>query len=157
MARGINKVILVGNIGNDPEVKFMPSGKPVVALSLATSRAWKDKNTGQPVEQTDWHRLVFFDRLAEIVGEHLKKGSKIYAEGSLRNNKWQDKDGNDRITTEILVKEMQMLDSKGAAPQGGQSQSNQSQSRPQQSSQQQPQVTQVGNSQIDNFDDDIPF
>lgn len=111
MARGINKVILVGNLGNDPETKFMPSGGAVTNISVATSRSWKDKN-GQQQEHTEWHRVVFFNRLAEIAGEYLKKGSKVYVEGSLRTNKWQDKDGNDRYTTEIIAHEMQMLDSR---------------------------------------------
>lgn len=110
---GINKVILVGNLGNDPESKDMPNGGMVTNISVATSRTWKDKNTGQPQEQTEWHRVVFFNRLAEIAGEYLKKGSKVYVEGSLRTNKWQDKDGNDRYTTEIIANEMQMLDGKG--------------------------------------------
>ena len=113
MARGINKVILVGNLGNDPETKFMPSGGAVTNVSIATSRAWKDKNSGQMQEHTEWHRVVFFNRLAEIAGEYLKKGSKVYLEGSLRTNKWQDKDGNDRYTTEIIANEMQMLGSRG--------------------------------------------
>lgn len=147
MARGINKVILVGNLGNDPEVKFMPKGGAVTNVSLATSRTWKDKNTGQPQEQTEWHRVVFFNRLAEIAGEYLKKGSKVYVEGSLRTNKWQDKDGNDRYTTEIIANEMQMLDSTGEGGTGG------AHNSPSQSS---PQVTQVDNG-MDNFDDDIPF
>ena len=112
MARGVNKVILVGNLGNDPETKFMPSGGAVTNVSLATSRSFKDKD-GQQQERTEWHRVVFFNRLAEIAGEYLKKGSKVYVEGSLRTNKWQDKDGNDRYTTEIIANEMQMLDSRG--------------------------------------------
>ena len=113
MARGINKVILVGNLGNDPETRFMPSGGAVTNASLATSKAWKDKNTGEAKEETEWHRVVFFNRLAEIAGEYLKKGSKVYVEGSLRTNKWQDKDGNTRYTTEVIADTMQMLDSKG--------------------------------------------
>lgn len=113
MARGINKVILIGNIGQDPEVKYMPSGGAVTNVSLATSETWKDKNTGQPQERTEWHRVVFFNRLGEIAGEYLKKGSKVYIEGSLRTRKWQAQDGSDRYTTEIVASEMQMLDGRG--------------------------------------------
>ena len=113
MARGINKVILVGNIGQDPEVRFMPSGGAVCNLSLATSDSWKDKQTGQMQDRTEWHRLVFFNRLAEIVGQYLRKGSKIYAEGSLRTRKWQDQQGQERTTVEIVVSDMQMLDGRG--------------------------------------------
>ena len=113
MARGINKVILIGNFGADPEVKYMPSGDPVTTIRLATSESWKDKSTGENVEKTEWHRVVFFKRLAEIAGEYLKKGSKIYVEGRLQTRKWQGQDGQDRYTTEIVGNEMQMLDSRG--------------------------------------------
>lgn len=113
MARGINKVILIGNVGQDPEVKYMPSGGAVANISVATSETWKDKNTGQPQERTEWHRVVFFNRLGEIAGEYLRKGSKVYIEGSLRTRKWQAQDGTDRYTTEIVANEMQMLDSRG--------------------------------------------
>jgi single-strand DNA-binding protein len=113
MARGINKVILIGNIGQDPEVKYMPSGGAVTNVSVATSETWKDKNTGQPQERTEWHRVVFFNRLGEIAGEYLRKGSKVYIEGSLRTRKWQGQDGTDRYTTEIVASEMQMLDGRG--------------------------------------------
>ncbi|HWV14597.1 MAG TPA: single-stranded DNA-binding protein [Cellvibrio sp.] len=113
MARGINKVILIGNIGQDPEVKYMPSGGAVTNVSVATSETWKDKNTGQPQERTEWHRVVFFNRLGEIAGEYLKKGSKVYIEGALRTRKWQAQDGSDRYTTEIVASEMQMLDGRG--------------------------------------------
>ena len=113
MARGINKVILIGNVGRDPEVKYMPSGGAVTNISVATSETWKDKNTGQPQERTEWHRVVFFNRLGEIAGEYLRKGSKVYIEGSLRTRKWQAQDGTDRYTTEIVANEMQMLDSRG--------------------------------------------
>lgn len=111
-SRGVNKVIVVGNIGQDPEMKFMPSGGAVTNISVATSEAWKDKQTGQPQERTEWHRVVFFNRLAEIAGEYLKKGSKVYIEGSLRTRKWQAQDGTDRYSTEIVASEMQMLDSR---------------------------------------------
>ncbi len=113
MARGINKVILIGNLGKDPETRYMPSGGAVTNVTLATSETWKDKNTGEPQERTEWHRVVFFNRLGEIAGEYLKKGSKVYVEGSLRTRKWQGQDGQDRYTTEIVASEMQMLDSKG--------------------------------------------
>lgn len=111
--RGINKVIILGNLGNDPETRYMPNGNAVTNLSIATSESWKDKNTGQMQEKTEWHRVVFFNRLAEIAGEYLRKGSKVYIEGSLRTRKWQDQSGNDRYTTEIVASDMQMLDSKG--------------------------------------------
>lgn len=113
MARGINKVILIGNLGQDPETRYMPSGGAVTNVNLATSETWKDKQTGQPQERTEWHRVVFFNRLAEIAGEYLRKGSKVYVEGSLRTRKWQDQGGQDRYTTEIVANEMQMLDGRG--------------------------------------------
>ena len=113
--RGVNKVILVGNLGQDPETRYMPSGGAVTNVSVATSETWKDKNSGQMQERTEWHRVVFFNRLAEIAGEYLKKGGKVYVEGSLRTRKWQDQSGNDRYTTEIVASEMQMLDSRGGA------------------------------------------
>nr|BAR33261.1 Single-strand binding protein [uncultured Mediterranean phage uvMED] len=112
MSRGINKVILVGNCGQDPEVRHMPSGGAVTNISVATSESWKDKNTGDQQERTEWHRVVFFNRLAEIVEQHVKKGAKLYIEGSLRTRKWQGKDGQDRYTSEIVASEMQMLDSR---------------------------------------------
>lgn len=115
MARGVNKVILIGNVGQDPELKHMPSGGAVTNISLATSETWKDKNTGQPQERTEWNRVVFFNRLGEIAGEYLRKGSKVYVEGSLRTRKWQGQDGTDRYTTEIVASEMQMLDGRGDA------------------------------------------
>ncbi|MEM1145165.1 MAG: single-stranded DNA-binding protein [Pseudomonadota bacterium] len=113
-SRGVNKVILVGNLGADPETRFLPSGGSVTNVSLATSETWKDKQTGQPQERTEWHRVVFFNRLAEIAGEYLRKGSKVYVEGALRTRKWQDQSGQDRYTTEIVGNEMQMLDSRNA-------------------------------------------
>ena len=113
MARGINKVILIGNLGKDPDVRYMPSGSAVTNVTVATSENWKDKQTGEKQERTEWHNVVFFNRLAEIAGEYLKKGSKVYIEGSLRTRKWQDKNGQDRYTTEIVANEMQMLDSRG--------------------------------------------
>ncbi len=118
MARsGINKVILIGNLGADPEVRYMPSGMAVASLRLATSESWKDKNTGEPQERTEWHRVSIFGRLGEIAGQYLRKGSKVYLEGKLRTRKWQDQSGQDRYTTEVVVDmegTMQMLDSRGA-------------------------------------------
>lgn len=110
--RGVNKVILVGNMGKDPEIKYMPSGNAVANITVATSEQWKDKQTGEKKENTEWHRIVFFGRLAEIVGEYLKKGSQIYIEGRLQTRKWQDKSGTDKYTTEIIANEMQMLGGK---------------------------------------------
>lgn len=112
--RGVNKVILVGNLGQDPETRYLPSGGAVTNVTLATSETWKDKNSGQVQERTEWHRVVFFNRLAEIAGEYLKKGTKVYVEGALRTRKWQDQNGVDRYTTEVVASEMQMLDSRGA-------------------------------------------
>ena len=109
----VNKVILIGNLGQDPETKSLPSGSAVTNIRVATTEGWKDKQTGEKKEVTEWHTVVFFDRLAEIAGQYLKKGSKVYIEGSLRTRKWQDKNGNDRYTTEVRANEMQMLDSKG--------------------------------------------
>lgn len=114
MARGVNKVILIGNLGRDPELRQLPSGVAVVNITLATSSSWRDKTTGENKEATEWHNVVFFNRLAEIVGKYLKKGSKVYVEGSLRTRKWQDKSGSDRYTTEIVANDMQMLDSRSA-------------------------------------------
>jgi single-strand DNA-binding protein len=131
MARGINKVIIIGNIGQDPEVKYMPSGGAVTNVSIATSETWKDKATGQPQERTEWHRVVFFNRLGEIAGEYLKKGSKVYIEGSLRTRKWQAQDGTDRYTTEIVANEMQMLDGRGDNAGGGNYNQDQQYSAPQ--------------------------
>ena len=148
-SRGVNKVILAGNLGKDPEVRYMPSGGAVTNITVATSETWKDKTSGQPQERTEWHRVVFFNRLAEIAGEYLKKGSKVYLEGSLRTRKWQGQDGQDRYTTEIVAGEMQMLDSRG----GGSaefSQGAQASSRPASA----PAPAAAG---PDDFEDDIPF
>lgn len=111
---GINKVILVGNLGNDPETRYLPNGGAVTSISLATSESWKDKQTGQPQERTEWHRVVFFNRLAEIAGEYLRKGRKVYVEGSLRTRKWQDQNGQDRWTTEIVASDMLLIDGGGS-------------------------------------------
>lgn len=112
--RGVNTVILIGNLGSDPESRFLPSGGAVTNISLATSESWKDKQTGALQERTEWHRVVFFNRLAEIAAEYLKKGSKVYIMGSLRTRKWQDNNGQDRYSTEIVANDMQMLDSRGS-------------------------------------------
>ncbi|MEZ5565585.1 MAG: single-stranded DNA-binding protein [Gammaproteobacteria bacterium] len=116
---GINKVILIGNLGRDPETRYMPSGKAATNFSIATSERFKDRETGEAQERTEWHRIASFDRLAEICAEYLKKGSKVYIEGRLRTRKWQDKDGNDRYSTEIIADQMQMLDSRGSGSSGG--------------------------------------
>ena len=113
MARGVNKVILVGNLGKDPEVRYMPSGSAAANVTLATSESWKDKQTGEQREQTEWHTVVMFDRLAEIAAEYLRKRSQVYIEGKLRTRKWQDKEGRERYTTEIQANEMQMLGGRG--------------------------------------------
>ena len=163
MARGINKVIIVGNCGQDPETRYLPSGGAVTNISIATSEAWKDKTSGEQQERTEWHRVVFFNRLGEIAGEYLKKGSKVYVEGSLRTRKWQGQDGSDRYTTEIVASEMQMLDSRGGQ-EGGystqqdsggyQQQAPQQRQAPQQQNQAPQQQAPQG---MDSFDDDIPF
>ncbi len=119
MARGINKVILIGNLGQDPETRTMPSGMTVANLRIATSENWKDKQTGEQKERTEWHTVACFGRLGEIAGEYLRKGSQVYIEGSLRTRKWQDKEGKDRYTTEIIADEMQMLGGRGGAGGGG--------------------------------------
>jgi single-strand DNA-binding protein len=167
MARGINKVIIVGNIGGDPDVRYMPNGNAVTNVTIATSETWKDKQTGQNQERVEWHRAVFFNRLGEIAGEYLRKGSKVYLEGSLRTRKWQAQDGTDRYTTEIVVSEMQMLDSRnnqqGGHQQGGYQVADQQ--SVEQSSQQnrshilngtKPSLSAQGPAPTD-FDDDIPF
>lgn len=118
-SRGINKVIIVGNLGQDPEVKFMPNGSAVANFTVATSETWKDKQTGEQKEKTEWHRIVMYQRLAEIAGEYLKKGSKVYLEGRLQTRKWQNQQGADQYTTEIIANDMQMLDSRGQGGQGG--------------------------------------
>ena len=146
MARGINKVILVGNLGADPETRYMPSGSAVTNLSVATSESWKDKQTGEQKERTEWHKVAMFNRLAEIAAEYLRKGSQVYIEGKLRTRKWQDRDGNDRWTTEIIADEMQMLGGRGGG--GGGSMPMNQDSGP---SSPPPQAG------PDDFDDDIPF
>jgi len=119
MARGINKVILVGNLGGDPETRYMPSGGAVTNITVATNESWKDKQTGEQKDRTEWHKVAMFNRLAEIAAEYLRKGSQVYIEGKIRTRKWQDKDGNDRYTTEVIADEMQMLGGRGGAGGGG--------------------------------------
>jgi single-strand DNA-binding protein len=161
MSKGVNKVILVGNLGQDPEVKFMPSGNAVLSISIATSESWKDKQTGQPVEKTEWHRVTFFNRLAEIAGEYLKKGSQIYVEGKLQTRKWQDQAGVDRYTTEVIANNMQMLGAGGSSNDKAYDSSSDNQSRPQQHKNEQQAdqkpVSQSSPPPMDSFDDDIPF
>lgn len=139
-SRGVNKVILVGHLGADPEIKYMPSGTAVANVTIATSESWKDKTTGEKVEKTEWHKVTFYQKLAEIVGEYLKKGAQVYVEGRLQTRKWQAKDGTDRYTTEIIANEMQMLGSKGAS-----TEIREAQSQP------------ASNDTPPDFDDDIPF
>ena len=154
MARGINKVILIGNLGQEPEQKSMPNGDAVTNITVATSESWKDKQTGEQKERTEWHRIVFFRRLAEIAGQYLSKGSKVYIEGQLRTRKWQDQNGQDRYTTEIVASELQMLDSRGDNQGGYQNNGyQQSAPAPQTAMQQAPQQA----PQQDDFIDDIPW
>jgi len=161
MARGVNKVILIGNLGADPETKFMPSGGAVTNIRLATSESWKDKNSGQMQERTEWHRVVFFNKLGEIAGEYLKKGSKVYVEGSLRTRKWQGQDGQDRYSTEIVADQMQMLDGRGDASSG--SGGGYDRGRDQQGAgvpaptQNQSKSSGYSAPAAEDFDDDIPF
>ena len=152
MARGINKVILIGNLGNDPDIRYTGSGAAVANISLATAESWRDKDSGEQQERTEWHRIVFFGRLAEIAGEYLRKGSQIYVEGRLQTRKWQDKEGNDRYTTEIVGNEMQML---GGRASGGSASYNDSAPAQRPASNPAPQPATSGAS--DDFDDDIPF
>lgn len=152
MARGINKVILIGNLGADPEARYMTNGNAVVSVNVATSTSWKDKQSGETQERTEWHRVVFFNRLAEIVNEYLKKGSKIYIEGSLRTRKWTDKNNVERYTTEIIADEMQMLDGRGA---GSSANTDHAEQTGGSSSTQKSTATQTAPTA--DFDDDIPF
>ena len=158
----VNKVILVGNLGQDPEVRYLPSGGAVTNISIATTDTWKDKETGEKRERTEWHRVVFFARLAEIVGEYLKKGSQVYVEGRLQTKKWQDKEGRDRYTTETVAERMQMLGGRGGGGGGGSSE-NYDQSRPPASKDSGGGSGKAGGSgnagggAAEDFDDDIPF
>lgn len=157
MARGINKVILVGNLGADPETRYMPSGKAVTNIRIATSESWKDKQSGDQQERTEWHAVVLFDKLGEIAAEYLRKGSQVYIEGSLRTRKWQDKEGKDRYTTETIARDMQMLGGRGGAgggaggPGGGGGEQRQSRPAPVAEERGPPAGDEGG------FDDDIPF
>lgn len=162
MARGINKVTLIGNVGGDPDVRYLPNGNPVTTLSIATSETWKDKQTGEKQDRTEWHRVVFFNRLGEIAGEYVKKGTKIYIEGSLRTRKWQDQQGQDRYTTEIIGNEMQLLDSRGPGAMNDDMQmSSTAPARPSNNRQAAPQVpsmsTENSHEGFELLDDDIPF
>jgi len=155
MARGVNKVILVGNVGKDPETRYMPSGQAVTNLTLATNESWKDKTTGEQQERTEWHKVAMFGRLAEIAAEYLRKGSQVYIEGKIRTRKWQDKtDGKDRYTTEIIADEMQMLGSKGGGMGAGAPASRESGSAP---SARAVNDGDSGGPPSGEFDDDIPF
>ena len=144
MARGVNKVIVVGNLGSDPETRYMPSGSAVTNLSVATNESWKDKQTGEQKERTEWHKVAMFGRLAEIAAEYLRKGSQVYIEGKLRTRKWQDQQGNDRYTTEIIADEMQMLGGRGGGGAPAMSDAP-------------PRSAPQGPPPADDFDDDIPF
>lgn len=166
---GVNKVIIVGNLGNDPEVRYSANGSAIANISVATSESWTDKNSGDKQEKTEWHRIVMFNRLGEIAGEYLRKGSKVYVEGKLQTRKWQDQSGQDKYTTEIVASTMQMLDGRGdnAGQGGGGYQAAPRQAAPQQSQQggqqfggQQQSAPQQPASQpapANDFDDDIPF
>ena len=143
MSRGVNKVILVGNLGQDPETRYMPNGDPVTNCSVATSESWKDK-AGEQQTRTEWHRIVFYRKLAEIAGKYLTKGSQVYIEGSIRTRKWQNNEGQDVYTTEIIAREMQMLGSRGDGQQ-----------RPQERPKQQAYNGPPG--QSNDFDEDVPF
>ncbi|HEU4530932.1 MAG TPA: single-stranded DNA-binding protein [Steroidobacteraceae bacterium] len=155
MARGVNKVILIGNLGADPETKSMPSGMQVANIRLATSESFKDKQTNEWQERTEWHNVAMFGRLAEIAGEYLRKGSKVYIEGKLRTRKWQDKQGNDRYSTEVIANEMQMLDGRGGGAGGGGGgmggEGRQDRSRAEEA------PRSSGGGGAEDFDDDIPF
>ena len=148
MARGVNKVILVGTLGQDPDTRYTPSNAAVANLSIATNESWKDKQTGEQKEKTEWHRVVMFNRLAEIATEYLRKGSQVYIEGKIQTRKWEDKDGNDRYTTEIVANEMQMLGGRSAGNTGSTSMNSNSSEE----------ISSPKNTQEnDDFDDDIPF
>jgi single-strand DNA-binding protein len=153
MARGINKVIIVGNLGQDPEVRYLQNGGAVANFTVATSESWTDKNTNEKKEQTEWHKVVIYQRLAEIAGEYLRKGSKVYLEGKLKTRKWTDKDGVERYTTEIVCNELQMLDGK----QDNQQQAPAPQQRQQAAPQQQQRQAPIPQAEPMDFEDDIPF
>jgi single-strand DNA-binding protein len=152
MARGVNKVILIGHLGQDPQTRAMPSGKTVVNLRLATSDQWRDKQTGENKEATEWHNVVMFDRLAEIAAEYLRKGSQIFVEGRIRTRKWQDREGQDRYTTEIVANEMNMLGGRGSADRGAGAAPDRSRERAAE-----PASRTEAAGVAESFDDDIPF
>lgn len=153
----VNKVILIGNVGKDPELRYLPNGKATVTLSIATSRAWKDKQSGDKMEETEWHRLVFFERLAEIVGEYVKKGSPIYVEGRLKTRKWQDTGGVERYVTEVICDQLKLLGTKPESGERSGPATNAPADPPQPSEQRrQPAATGTGTG-FDDMDDDIPF
>lgn len=159
MARGVNKVILVGNLGRDPEVRYSPNGQAVANVTIATSESWKDKNTGEKQERTEWHRIVFWGKLAEIAGEYLKKGSQIYVEGRMQTRKWTDKEGHEKYTTEVVANEMQMLGSRqgqGAPPSEFNQDEPATASAPAGASRA-PSPAKAGAGSGGDFDDDIPF
>ena len=155
MARGINKVILVGNLGQDPETRYMPSGGAVTNITLATNESWKDKQTGEQKDRTEWHKVAMFNRLAEIAAEYLRKGSQVYVEGKLRTRKWQDRDGNDRYTTEVIADEMQMLGGRGGG--GGSFSSGGGSNGGSGGGSNAPSGGGQSAPPADDFDDDIPF
>ena len=154
MARGVNKVILVGNLGRDPEMKYTASGAAIANITVATSESWNDKQTGEKVEKTEWHRVVVFQRLAEIMGEYLRKGSQVYIEGKLQTRKWQDQNGQDRYTTEVVANDMQMLGARGGEGGGGRGQGGGGGFRNNPQNQQTQSQPKPDN---DFADDDIPF
>jgi len=157
MARGINKVILIGNLGADPETRAMPSGSQVANLRIATSESWRDKTSGEQQERTEWHRVALFGRLAEIAAEYLRKGSQVYIEGSLRTRKWQDKLGNERYSTEIIGNEMQMLGGRGGAGAGGAPGASAPGRSAEPSYAEESGGSSAGSGRGEDFDDDIPF
>ena len=157
MARGVNKVIIVGNLGGDPETRYMPSGAAVTNFTVATNESWKDKQTGEQKERTEWHRVAMFNRLAEIAAEYLRKGSQVYIEGKLRTRKWQGQDGQDRYTTEIIADEMQMLGGRGGGSFGGGGGGGQQGGGQQGGDQQGGGGNAPPQPGPDDFDDDIPF
>ncbi len=155
MSKGINKVIIVGNLGKEPEMRYMPHGGAITNISVATSESWKDKKTGEPQERTEWHRIIFFNKLAEIAGEYLHKGSKVYVEGKLTTRKWTDQSGQDKYITEILAREMQMLDSRSTGQHDQQGGNYPDQQAPSQEAPQNAKQPPLNN--MEDFDDDIPF
>jgi single-strand DNA-binding protein len=152
----VNKVILIGNLGRDPEVRYAPSGSAICNVTIATSRQWKDKTSGEKQEETEWHRVVFYDRLAEIAGEYLKKGRPVYVEGRLKTRKWTDKDGVEKYTTEIVAAEMQLLGSREGMGEGESRGGGAPASRPA-ASRSAPATAQKSSTGFDDMDDDIPF